>query len=100
MKHVPPKHTVISATCRISETLLRPAPHIRYHIAAILAAHWIEFLAQYKRWIRPARHGVLEYWIVGVLGKRNAQGSIVPTFHSPCLFDPKTLDLDTEVMRF
>ena len=23
-----------------------------------------------------------------------------PTFHSPCLFDPKTLDSDTEVMRF
>ena len=33
--------------------MLRPAPHIRYHIAAILAAHWIEFVAQYKRWIRP-----------------------------------------------
>ena len=23
-----------------------------------------------------------------------------PTFHSPCLFDPKTLDPNTEVMRF
>lgn len=34
--------------------MLRPAPHIRYHIAAILAAHWIQFVAQYKRWIRPA----------------------------------------------
>jgi len=33
--------------------MLRPAPHIRYHIAAILAAHWIEFVAQYKLWIRP-----------------------------------------------
>ena len=33
--------------------MLRPAPHIRYHIAAILAAHWIQFVAQYKRWIRP-----------------------------------------------
>jgi hypothetical protein len=33
--------------------MLRPAPHTRYHIAAILAAHWIEFVAQYKRWIRP-----------------------------------------------
>ncbi len=30
--------------------MLRPAPHIRYHIAAILAAHWIQFLRQYKRW--------------------------------------------------
>jgi len=46
------------------------------------------------------RHGVLEYWIVGVLGKRNAQGSIVPTFHSSCFFGPKTLDPDTGVMRF
>ena len=26
--------------------MLRPAPHIRYHIAAILAAHWIQFVAQ------------------------------------------------------
>jgi len=33
--------------------MLRPAPHIRYHIAAILAAHWIQFALQYKRWIRP-----------------------------------------------
>jgi len=33
--------------------MIRPAPHIRYHIAAILAAHWIQFVAQYKRWIRP-----------------------------------------------
>jgi hypothetical protein len=33
--------------------MLGPAPHIRYHIAAILAAHWVQFVAQYKRWIRP-----------------------------------------------
>ena len=33
--------------------MLRPGHHIRYHIAAILAVHWVEFLAQYKRWIRP-----------------------------------------------
>ena len=33
--------------------MLRPAPHIRYHIAAILTAHWIQFVVQYKRWIRP-----------------------------------------------
>jgi len=33
--------------------MLRPVPHIRYHIAAILAMHWVEFVAQYKRWIRP-----------------------------------------------
>lgn len=33
--------------------MLRTAPHIRYHIAAILAVHWIQFVLQYKRWIRP-----------------------------------------------
>lgn len=33
--------------------MLRPASHIRYHIAAILAAHWIQFVAQHRRWIRP-----------------------------------------------
>ena len=33
--------------------MLRPATHIRYHIAAILAVHWVQFVAQYKRWIRP-----------------------------------------------
>ena len=36
-----------------SPTLLRVIPHIRYHIAAILAIHWIEFLKQYKEWVRP-----------------------------------------------
>ena len=38
--------------------MLCPAPHIRYHIAAILAAHWIEFVAQYKQWI-PDRVGIV-----------------------------------------
>jgi hypothetical protein len=33
--------------------MLRPATHIRYHITAILAVHWLQFAAQYKRWIRP-----------------------------------------------
>jgi len=33
--------------------MLRPGFHIRYHIAAILAAHWIQFVQQYNRWIRP-----------------------------------------------
>ncbi len=33
--------------------MLRPATHIRYHITAILAVHWLQFVAQYKRWIRP-----------------------------------------------
>ena len=53
--------------------MLRPAPHIRYHIEAILvvdpvfsgAAHWILFIAQYKKWIRPSGHGVLEFWSIG-----------------------------------
>ena len=30
--------------------MLRPATHIRYHITAILAAHGVQFVAQYKRW--------------------------------------------------
>jgi len=30
--------------------MLRPATHICYHITAILAAHWVQFVAQYKRW--------------------------------------------------
>ena len=33
--------------------MLRPTPHIRYHITVILAAHRVQFVAQYKRWIRP-----------------------------------------------
>ena len=33
--------------------MLHPAHHTRYHLAAILAAHWMSFVAQYKRWIRP-----------------------------------------------
>ena len=33
--------------------MLRPATYIRYHITAILAVHWVQFVAQYKRWIRP-----------------------------------------------
>jgi hypothetical protein len=33
--------------------ILRSAPRIRYHIATILAAHWMQFVLQYKRWIRP-----------------------------------------------
>ena len=33
--------------------MLRPATHIRYHITAILAVHWVQFVVQYKRWIRP-----------------------------------------------
>ena len=33
--------------------MLRPATHIRYHITVILAVHWLQFVAQYKRWIRP-----------------------------------------------
>ena len=44
--------------------------------------------------------GELEYWIAGVLGEGNSQDSIIPLFHSPGFFDPKTLDPNTEVMRF
>lgn len=33
--------------------MLRVIPHIRYHIAAILAIHWVQFVNQYKEWIRP-----------------------------------------------
>ncbi len=33
--------------------MLRPGYHIRYHIAAILAAHWINFVEQYHKCIRP-----------------------------------------------
>jgi len=61
--------------------MLRPAPHIRYHIAAILAAHWLEFVAQYKRWIRPSGHGVLEIWNAGILGKTQPHHSMIPPFH-------------------
>ena len=65
--------------------MLRPAPHIRYHIAAILAAHpaWAGFVVQYKRWIRPAGHGVLEFWNAGTLGKIQTRHSMIPQFHPP-----------------
>ena len=56
--------------------MLRPSPHIRYHIAAILvvdpvfsgAAHWIQFVVQYKRWIRPKKPGccntgIMKDWV-------------------------------------
>jgi hypothetical protein len=33
--------------------MLRPGHHIRYHIAAIFTAHWIDFVAKHNRWIRP-----------------------------------------------
>ena len=33
--------------------MLRPAPVICCHIAAILAAHWVHFLTPYKWWMRP-----------------------------------------------
>jgi len=44
--------------------MLRPATHIRYHITAILAVHWLQFVAQYKRWIRPQGPG---YWNTGMM---------------------------------
>jgi len=33
--------------------MLRFVPAIRYHLVTILAAHWAEFVAGYKEWIRP-----------------------------------------------
>ena len=36
-----------------AEQMLRTHPTIRFHIAAILASHWHEFVAQYSGWIRP-----------------------------------------------
>ena len=33
--------------------MLRSIPHIRHHLAAILAVHWLEFVQQYEQWIRP-----------------------------------------------
>jgi len=58
--------------------MLRPATHIRYHIAGILvvdpvfsgAAHWIQFVAN-----------------------KNIHGETLE-------IDPKILDPDTEVIRF
>jgi len=97
--------------------MLRPAPHIRYHIAAILAAHWIEFLAQYKRWIRPVVfenvrkvlacptpvlqcHDCDEGLVIPGTYK-NIHGEIVKACPERSRrIDPKTLDPDTEIMRF
>ena len=33
--------------------MLRGKPAIRFHLAAILAAHWWEFVRTYGKWIRP-----------------------------------------------
>lgn len=33
--------------------MLAPGKQIRYRLAAILLAHWADFVAQYKKWIRP-----------------------------------------------
>jgi hypothetical protein len=33
--------------------MLSSTSHTHYHIAVIFAAHWVEFMVQYKRWIRP-----------------------------------------------
>jgi hypothetical protein len=47
--------------------MLRPATPIRYHITAILAAHWVQFVAQYLDQAIGA--GVLEYWNDARLGQ-------------------------------
>jgi hypothetical protein len=33
--------------------MLSQGKNIRYHIAIIFAAHWSDFVSQYKKWIRP-----------------------------------------------
>ena len=63
--------------------MLHPAHHIRYPIAAILATHWIQFVVQYKRWIRPSGHGVLEFCNAGTLAKTQPHHSMIPPFHPP-----------------
>jgi len=109
---------------------LRPAPHIRYQIAAILAAYWIEFVAQYKQWIRPVVFENVRKVLAcrtPVLGchdchacppslslrRGGREGVVIPgtykNIHGEIVkacpersqrIDPKTLDPDTEVMRF
>ncbi len=92
--------------------MLRPATHIRYHITAILAAHWVQFVAQYKRWIRPVvfenvrkvlacRTPVLGCHIYQCKGCGHVE--LIP--HSckngeTVKIDLKSLDPNTEVMRF
>jgi hypothetical protein len=34
------------------------------------------------------------------VGESNSRSSIIPTFNSPGFFDPKTLDPNSEVIRF
>ena len=89
--------------------MLRPAPHIRYHIAVILAAHWIEFVAQYKQWIRPVVFENVRKVLAcrtPILGCHDChEGVVIPgtykKIHGEIVkTDPKTLDPDTEVMRF
>ena len=67
--------------------MLRPAPHIRYHIAAILAAHPARagFVVQYKRWITHQEwgSGILEFWNIG-------QNS-TPSFHDSTTPSPRLI---------
>ena len=72
--------------------MLRPAPHIRYHIAAILAVHWIQFVAQYKRWISPVVFENVRKVLACRTPFHDLEGS-----H---FIDPKTLDPDTKVIQF
>ena len=79
--------------------MLRPTPHIRYHITAIFAAYWIQFVAQYKRWIRLVVFENVRKVLAcrsPVLGchiNECKDGEIVK-------IDPKSLCPNTEVIRF
>ena len=95
--------------------MLLHAPHIRYHIGAMLAAHWIEFVSQHKRWI-PDKVGIVFENVRNVLAcptYARRGGVVIPgickNIHAEIVkacpersrrIDPKTLDPDTEVMRF
>ena len=64
--------------------MLRPASHIRYHIAAILATDWIQFVLQYKRWIQPSGPVKWSSGMMGLIGMQSnflTQHSTIPEFH-------------------
>jgi len=89
--------------------MLRPARHVRYHIAGILAAHWIQFVSQYRRWIRPVVFGNVRKVLACPpslsLRRGGREGEAIPdsykNIHGEIVkIDPETLDPNTEVMRF
>jgi len=72
--------------------MLLPAPHIRYHIAAILAVPWLQFVVQYKGWVKAIVFENVRK-VLACHTYKNIHGRIVK-------IHPKTLDPNTEVMRF